>query len=51
MAIVPWSPFTEIENVRRQMDKIFDEMRDFDTLDKASWKPAIELKDEQDCLI
>lgn len=52
MALVRWQPFQEMENIRRQMDRMFDELasfnRDFTT---TWWTPAIELEDTDDNLI
>ncbi len=49
MTLIRWRPFQEIEIISRQMDRMFDEMLDFNrSLTKyhtTSWRPAIELKD------
>lgn len=53
MAIVRWNPLSEIEILRHQMDKMFDEMIGFDNSSNASqdaWKPAIELIDSENNL-
>jgi HSP20 family protein len=53
MAIVRWNPATEIEPLRRQMDRLFDEITGYDrglTTTQAPWQPAIELRDNGDAL-
>ncbi|MCS6782053.1 MAG: Hsp20/alpha crystallin family protein [Gloeomargarita sp. SKYBB_i_bin120] len=56
MALVRWvDPFRELEVMRRQMDRLFDEMLRFDRDTQASrgvdWIPAVELQDTPDALI
>lgn len=56
MALVRWvDPFRELEIMRRQMDRLFDEMlrRDDDTQVSrgVDWVPAVELQDTPDALI
>ncbi|MDJ0724927.1 MAG: Hsp20/alpha crystallin family protein [Prochloraceae cyanobacterium] len=52
MAIVTWNPFSEIETMRRQMDRLFDDMTGgFDSPRSNLWKPPIELLDSEDRLI
>lgn len=49
--LVRWQPFQEIEEVRRQFDRLF---RDISTIDqdaaKGTWVPASELRDDGDHL-
>jgi len=49
--LVRWQPFHEIEEVRRQFDRLF---RDISTIDqdaaKGAWVPASELRDDGDHL-
>ncbi|PZU96366.1 MAG: molecular chaperone [Pseudanabaena sp.] len=49
--LVRWQPLQEIEEVRRQFDRLFS---DFATVDqesnKGSWVPASELRDDGDYL-
>lgn len=49
--LVRWQPFQEIEEVRRQSDRLF---RDISTIDqdaaKGTWVPASELRDDGDHL-
>jgi HSP20 family protein len=54
MTIIRWQqPFQEMEVLRRQMDRMFDELtgigRDFET--NLPWKPAVELEETEDKLI
>ncbi|MDB9314222.1 Hsp20/alpha crystallin family protein [Spirulina sp. CS-785/01] len=48
MAIVRWQPFAEMETLRRQMDRVFDELSQGTISDSPLWKPVVELKDEGD---
>ncbi len=51
MAVIRWQPWQEMETLRRQMDRLFDDLtpvnRDGLTTngDRSAWAPAIELKD------
>jgi HSP20 family protein len=53
MSLVHWQPMKEIENLRRQMDRLFDEWmipeRDFPLLPHGdrTWAPAIEMKETE----
>jgi HSP20 family protein len=53
MSLVHWQPMKEIENLRRQMDHLFDEWmipeRDFPLLPHGdrTWAPAIEMKETE----
>jgi HSP20 family protein len=51
MALVRWQPFQEMENIRRQMDRMFDELASFNRDFTTTWTPAIELEDTDDNLI
>lgn len=53
MALIRWQPFQEFETLRRQMDRVFDELATSDsaTMPTNAWKPAIELQDAQDNLV
>jgi hypothetical protein len=55
MPLVRWDPFRELEIMRRQMDRLFDEMmrRDDDTHVSrgVDWIPAVELQETPDALI
>ncbi len=51
MALVRWQPFQEMENIRQQMDRMFDELAGFNREYTSTWAPAIELEDRDDNLI
>jgi HSP20 family protein len=52
MLIRYWSPFTELEKVRRQIDRAFEQITDtIEHQPEANWRPSIELKDQTDRLI
>jgi HSP20 family protein len=42
---------SEMEVLRRQMDRIFGEMRNVDNEAQATWQPAIELQDTEESVI
>jgi HSP20 family protein len=46
-----WQPFERMESLRRQIDQIFDEVRDRSTERETAWYPAIELIDTPDNLV
>ncbi|HIK37353.1 MAG: Hsp20/alpha crystallin family protein [Geminocystis sp.] len=50
MALVRWDPFREIEMVRRQMDRLFDELMPTlrEPVDRMSFVPAAELEETGD---
>jgi len=50
MAIIRWSPFSEVETLRRQLDKMFDDLAGVTPTESAIWKPAVELQDNGDNL-
>lgn len=50
MALIRYSPFAEIDTIRRQMDKVFEDLVGFNTFTEETWKPAIELIDNDDKL-
>ncbi|MFB2938640.1 Hsp20/alpha crystallin family protein [Aerosakkonemataceae cyanobacterium BLCC-F154] len=50
MAIIRWSPFSEVETLRRQLDRMFDDFAGITTTENAIWKPAVELQDNGDNL-
>lgn len=51
MALIRWQPFQEMETLRRQMDRMFDEMAGLNQQYQETWKPAIELKNTDDSII
>ncbi|MBD2741295.1 Hsp20/alpha crystallin family protein [Coleofasciculus sp. FACHB-1120] len=51
MTLIRWQPFQEMETLRRQMDRVFDELASVNRDAPITWKPAIELQDTEDSLI
>jgi HSP20 family protein len=52
MALIRFSPWTDIEALRHQMDEIFDEFTGLKTYkDAVNWQPAIELVNKDEALI
>ena len=51
MAIVRWTPWTELDAIRHQMDRMFDEVTGWDSDSNAYRQPKIELFDSEDRLI
>ena len=43
-----WQPFTEIETIRQQLDKVFDQLATTRDNSEAAWMPALELVDGGD---
>jgi HSP20 family protein len=43
-----WQPFTEIETIREQLDKVFDQRATTRDNSEAAWMPALELVDAGD---
>ena len=43
-----WQPFTEIETIREQLDKVFDQLATTRDNSEATWMPALELVDAGD---
>ncbi|MBE9041798.1 Hsp20/alpha crystallin family protein [Oscillatoriales cyanobacterium LEGE 11467] len=50
MAIIRWNPWTDMEVIRRQMDRVFDDMTGWDGYSATSWQPKVELFDSEDRL-
>lgn len=50
MTLIRWQPVSEMETFRRQMDRVFAEMRSLNT-DQATWQPAIELQNTEESII
>ena len=49
--LVRWQPFQEVEEVRRQFDRLFRDMTTIDKdAEKGAWVPASELRDDGDHL-
>jgi HSP20 family protein len=52
MALIRWQPFQEMETLRPQMDKMFDEIAGLNReMTTKTWSPAVELEDTNDNLI
>ena len=52
MAIVHFSPFAEIDTIRRQFDRMLDEFGNSNVFgDDSFWKPAVELLNKKEALI
>ncbi len=52
MALIRWQPFQEMETIRHQMDKMFDEIAGLNReMTTKTWSPAVELEDTNDNLI
>ncbi|MBD1825969.1 Hsp20/alpha crystallin family protein [Microcoleus vaginatus GB1-A2] len=43
-----WQPFTEIETIRQQLDKAFDQLAKTRDNSETTWMPAVELVDAGD---
>ena len=43
-----WQPFTEIETIRQELDKVFDQLATTRDNSKATWMPALEFVDAGD---
>src|SRR4028118_255179 len=48
MLMRSWQPFTEIETIRQQLDKVFEQLAATRDNSKAAWMPALELADAGD---
>jgi HSP20 family protein len=48
MLMRSWQPFTEIETIRQQLDKVFDQLAAARDNSEATWMPALELVDAGD---
>lgn len=51
MRLVRLQPFHEMETLRRQMDRVFDELAQVNPDRATVWSPAIELQDRENSLI
>jgi HSP20 family protein len=45
MLMRSWQPFTEIETMRQQLDKVFDQLATTRDNSEATWLPAVEFVD------
>jgi HSP20 family protein len=48
MLMRSWQPFTEIETIRQQLDKAFDQLATTRDNSEAAWMPAVEFVDAGD---
>jgi HSP20 family protein len=51
MRLVRWQPFTEMESLRHQMERMFDELAGINRQSSTDWTPAIEIQDREDSLV
>ena len=51
MALVPWNPYAEMESFRRQMDRLFNDVANYNTATEQPWQPAVELHDSGENLL
>ncbi len=51
MRLVRLQPFHEMETLRRQMDRVFDELAQVNPERHTLWSPAIELHDDENNLV
>lgn len=51
MVLIRWQPFQEIETLRQQMDRMFDEMAGLKHEQPTFWQPAVELNDTENSVI
>lgn len=51
MVLIRWQPMQEMEALRRQMDRVFEEMVDVKREAQVSWQPAVELQDTEENII
>ena len=51
MALIRWQPFQEIETLRHQFDRLFDELAGSRRESEMTWMPLVELQDSDANLI
>lgn len=51
MRLVRWQPFAEMESLRHQMERVFDELAGINNQSSTGWTPAIEIQDREDSLV
>ncbi len=51
MRLIRWQPFSEMESLRTQMDRMFDELAGLNRQSSTDWTPAIEIQDREDNLV
>lgn len=51
MVLIRWQPMPEMEALRRQMDRVYDEMTQVKQEAQVNWRPAVELQDTEENII
>lgn len=51
MTLIRWQSMSEMEALRRQMKRVFGEMRNANNQAQATWQPAIKLQDTEESII
>ncbi|ERN42958.1 molecular chaperone (small heat shock protein) [Rubidibacter lacunae KORDI 51-2] len=51
MALVRWNPYGEFDALRRQMDRLFEDVTEHGGLDTRNWNPAVEMQDKGDSIV
>lgn len=51
MVLIRWQPMQEMDALRRQMDRVFEEMVDLKRETQVNWQPAVELQDTEENII
>lgn len=51
MVLIRWQPMQEMEALRRQMDRVVEEMVDVKREAQVTWQPAVELQDTEENII
>ena len=51
MTLVRFSPFSNIETVHSQMNRIFDELTGWQHENNIAWKPSVELLNQENALV
>lgn len=51
MVLIRWQPMQEMEALRRQMDRVFDEVAQAKQEAQVNWRPAVELQDTEENII
>lgn len=51
MSLIRFSPFSEVQSVRHQLDRLFDDITNVANLEEPNlWSPAVEIIDQEDAL-
>lgn len=51
MALIRWQPFQEMETLRRQMDRMFDDLAGWNREYQITWQPAIEVQNTDETVV